>query len=204
MSAANTETTSAPTPGTTDPRRTGHRRRLIASWAAAAILLIAAWFVVGATPTPEQTQAPFEVTVPIGEWGTGRNIRARVVDAKFADALAEPDGPRPGNWLVVDIEAAAVTTTAQLSASLTINGATYQSSERTVATMFRSVLVADIPTAGALYFELPPEVPSGSATVQIGVDSESILDTVIVVPIEVDPTDRVPVVQTSFPTWAQP
>lgn len=197
-------TAQAPEADEADYGRTRQRGWLIASWVTAAILLLGAWFVVRMTPSAEQTQAPFEVNTTIGEWGTGRNIRARVVGSRFADALDEWDGPRPGNWLVVDVEAEAVTKADTLSAWLTIDGATYQSSERTVGTMFRSSLVPGLPTAGSLFFELPADTEPGSATVKmgLGLDRDPVLDSLIVVPIELDPTNRVPLVQPAFPVWA--
>lgn len=173
------------------------RLRVIVGWTAAGLLLLGARFVVDATPSHDDRLAPFEVPTRIGEWGTGRNISARVVDAKFSDSIASGRASADGNFLVVDIEAASVTGRDMQEAErldravFEIDGVTYEASNRvSAASIYHQVLIAGVPIAGVLVFELPTELTDGSGRLSIGHNPDPSLDSVIVVQIDLGQLDR--------------
>ena len=79
------------------------------AWATGAGLIVVAWFVALATPGEEQAQAPFPVAAVVGEPATGRTLTAKITDLRRAAEVSASNGwTADGNWLVVDLEAAAV------------------------------------------------------------------------------------------------
>lgn len=174
----------------------------VLAWLSAAILLFASWIFVDSAPTYEDKVAPFDVTVAPGEWGTGRDITARLVDATFADSLVGLLDTYDGNWLIVNIEAATITGTGHLSlATIAIDGVTYGADAPCCFSMETSELRAGLPLAGSLAFRLPTERRAGTAELRIGTNFESALDSLIVVPIDLGTLDRVESVAPDSPFW---
>lgn len=182
-----------------------HRWRVVVAWLTAAALLVGAWQVVAATPTFDDEVAPFPVSAPMGDWGTGRNITVRVVDARFTDSIGDQLTSLDGNWLVVDIEAATVVSDSLLwLATLTVEGVTYNATDRIGSTIFLEALVPGLPRAGSLVFELPADLAVGSAELTLGLDRDPSLDSLIVVPIELGELSRTGSVELTRPDWATP
>lgn len=182
------------------------RRRLARSgvWLLSAIILVAAWFVVADTPTLADKREPFEVSVPAPEWGTGRNLTARVVGATFADEVDDGSWAAPGNWFVVQIETAAIDGPASLEVTeLSVDGVVYSATDRTDITMSGESLLVGVPLTGVLAFDLPAGVATGTAELHLGASPDRRLDSIIVVPLDLDEMTRVPRVTlfaSQFPT----
>ncbi|MFB7894459.1 hypothetical protein ACFC1I_19810 [Microbacterium sp. NPDC056044] len=179
-----------------------------AAWALAAAFLVTAWFVALATPGEEQAQSPFVVTAAIDEPATGRNLEATVVDIRRAAEVRAHDGrwAAEGNWVVVDLEVAAVTTErfARLGhAMLEIDGVRYSASDRP-ASLVRAQLAAGIPQTGSLAFELPADLDSGHAVLELALRSDTRLDSMIVLPFDVADAARVARAELGETGWANP
>lgn len=177
----------------TDTPQPGHQRISRAmSWLLSGVVLVGAWFVVADTPTRDQIWAPFDVKVSPGQWGEGRNIAARVVDATFSDHVESTDWAASGNWLVVQIEASAVVEApAGLSyVELSVDGVAYGATNR-ASSGFESPLLVGVPLAGSVAFELPADVPAVVAELRLGLNPDERLDSVVVVPIDLATTPRV-------------
>lgn len=178
--------------------------RWLFAWGTAALLLVGAWMVVDRTPTFDDETAPFDVVAPLGEWGSGRNIAARVVDATFSDEVETYGSRSPGNWLIVNIEAATVTSPALLhGTTLVVDGFTYEPSERT-ASIYGQELDAGIPTAGPIAFELRPGLTSGHAHLRLFLDFDPALDSVIVIPIDLATLPRAESTTLQPVRWSNP
>lgn len=181
---------------------TTRRRRLgqAAAWTISALVLLGTWFIVSDTPTQAEKRASFDVTVDPPDWGAGRNIRARVVGATFAEEIRDDLATARGNFFVVQIEASSVTEPAVLSvAELDVDGVIYTNTDRVLTTIDGASLLVGVPLTGVLAFELPADVRSGTADVRLGVSTDQRLDSLIVAPLELEEMTRVPAV-TVFPT----
>lgn len=176
----------------------------VLAWATAILLLFVAWKVVASTPTFDDEVAPFESSARADQWVSGRNINARVLGATFADSVDDGLWHSDGNWLVVDVDAAAVGEPASLdSVSLVIGETTFGPTDRTLSTFYRQPLVAGIARTGPLAFELPPGQLSGQALLKLGVAADPQLDSLLVFQIEVADLERVPTVVLAAPTWSE-
>lgn len=182
------------------------RGRVVAllTWVVSGAVLVGTWFIIDATPKRAAAVAPFVVTVEPPQWGTGRNITARVVGALFTDRVDDGSWSATGNWLLVQIEAAAVadgTAAALAVAELSIGGVTYRASERPRSTIANMSLLVGVAITGALAFELPANVVSGPAEIRLGLSGDRRLDSLIVVPIELGHVERVPARQMPRVEW---
>ncbi|MBN9158848.1 MULTISPECIES: hypothetical protein [unclassified Microbacterium] len=180
----------------------GPRRRALLGWTAGAAMIAASAALVAVTPGPNVDPAPFVVTVAQGERGVGRNIDVTVVDVRRTQEISVPSYTKwsaTGNWLVVDLKAAAVVTQSGASlsgAQFLIDGKTYTASNRpdTLFTLLQNSLVPGVPRAGAIVFELPGSLTSGTGELAFSVSSDVRADSQIRVPIdlaEVPTTDSV-------------
>ncbi|MEI3848831.1 MULTISPECIES: hypothetical protein [unclassified Microbacterium] len=167
-----------------------------ASWAITAALLAVGGVVVALTPPEHAGEEPFPVVVEIGERGVGRNIDVTVHDVRRVRELSEPPDdtsylPRTpwtatGNWVVVDLDAAAVVQQvgAQLGgAFLEIDGRTYQATERPES-LYRIPLVPGVPRSGSVAFELPDGLSPGRAVLAFSATWDPRVDSQIRVPID--------------------
>jgi hypothetical protein len=159
-----------------------------ATWGIGAALVAAAWGVALVTPAEDAEEAPFPVTVALGERGAGRNVAVTVTDVRRAEAVTAGDWSARGNWLVVDLEAEAVLSEfgALLAlATIDLDGRTFRASERPES-MLRGPLSVGIPRTGSIAFELPEDVGGGAGELRLGETTDERLDSVIVVPVNLD------------------
>ncbi|MFC9984173.1 hypothetical protein ACFU0W_13745 [Microbacterium keratanolyticum] len=161
--------------------------RRAAPWAGAAVLLVAAWGVGVATPPEYAIEPAHVVTAQIGEEAGGRNIVATVTDVRAARGASTPTWQAPGTWLVVDLDAAAVVSSAAglRGVTLQIGDLTFRASER-MESFFGQRLVAGVPRSGSVAFELPEGALTGTAVLSLSTGSDTRGDSVIQVPIDLD------------------
>ena len=159
-----------------------------ATWGVGAALVAAAWGVALVTPAEDAEEAPFPVTVEVGERGVGRNVAVTVTDVRRAETVTAGEWSAHGNWLVVDLEAEAVVSEfgALLAlATIEVDGRTFRASERPES-MLRGPLSVGIPRSGSIAFELPDDVAGGAGELRMGQMTDERLDSVIVVPVDLD------------------
>jgi hypothetical protein len=165
------------------------------AWSIGVGLLAAAWVVTAVTPGEDIAEAPFPVAAPIGESASGRTITAAVTGARLTDRAVAEGWYADGTWLVVDVTAAAVREEGTLlrGITFTLDGRTYRASERP-APYFDSIvgasLVPGLPQEGSVAFELPQDA-GGAGMLRLSADTETRLDSVIEVPIDLDAIDQV-------------
>lgn len=160
-------------------------RRGVAALGGAALIL-AAWGVAALTPSEDDIVSPFRVTAGLGDKAVGRDIAVTVTDVRRAETVSTADWTADGNWVVFDLDAEAVVSEAGASlqlATLEIGGSTYRASERPDS-FFAGPLSVGIPRSGSIAFELPPTVTAGDALLSLGRNTDTRLDSMIV--LEVD------------------
>lgn len=168
--------------------------------------MVAAWFVALVTPDDDQAQAPFVTEVTIGERGIGRNIDVTVLDVRRADAVSVDDWSAEGNWLVVDLEAASVISETGIllsHAQLEIDEVRYRASDRPDS-LAGHPLTLGIPRIGSIAFELPADVDSGEAVLELAINGETRLDSVIVMPIDLGEVPHERETELLETGWANP
>lgn len=156
------------------------------AWPAGAALIAAAWGIAVITPSEAAPEQPFPVMVEVGETGIGRDIAVTVVDVRRAETARTDEWSAAGNWVVVDLDAAAVVSEAGNSlalATLDLGGRTFRASERPESLLGHPLSVAAA-RSGSVAFELPEEVTGGMAVLTFGVSTDPRLDSLIV--LEVD------------------
>lgn len=157
-----------------------------AAWAAGVALVAAAWGVAALTPPTDAREAPFPVTAQVGHAAAGRNIAVTVTGVRRAETVTAQGWRATGNWLIVDLDAAAVTTekSAVLGrASYAQDGLTFSASERPPASLRGVPLLAGIPQSGSVAFELPANMRTGSGMLSFSLSTDDRLDSVIEVPV---------------------
>jgi hypothetical protein len=170
-------------------------RRLL-PWAAGAALVVAAGVVTAVTPDAGAQNAPFLVRGAMEQTVTARNLIVRVDGATFADRItvADDDWEAAGNWLVVDLSAAARTTEVDaelMLVKLVADGREFIASERPSTSLVGSDLRVGLGTGGTVAFELPADVVSGAGELRLSLPyATPHLDDVIVVPLDLDGVPR--------------
>ena len=155
-------------------------------WSIGVGLLLAAWGVVQLTPDDDDAQKPFVIPVAVGETAVGRAFEITVTDARIGDRAVSGGWHADGTWLVIDLEASArgEETGARLNhAAFVVDGATYRASERPES-FFESALSVDIPRTGSIAFELPESLADASGVLQLALDGETRLDSLVEVPLD--------------------
>ena len=201
----------APVPET--PRTPWWRHVLNA--AALVAILVVAGIVSHTAPTAAFWQAPIPVAGTIGEPVTGRNIEATVIEVRAADSVTASNGwagETTGVWVVVDASVEAVVTDygALLgTAQLQIGDRVYSASERPdLGTIAHKSLTTGIPNTGPLMFEVPRDLLSSEAAkdaqLQLAVDGDPRVDSLIVVPVDLTVVEIEPSIETDEPTWGAP
>ena len=153
------------------------------AWSVGAGLVVVAWFVALVTPGEEQIQAPMPLTAAVGEEAVGRNLAATITDVRRTSELHAGDWSAEGNWIVVDLDVASVASEDLVNlnhAELIVDGVRYGASDRPDS-LLRQSLSAGVPTSGGLAFELPADLDSGTATLELALSSDPRLDSMIVV-----------------------
>jgi hypothetical protein len=170
--------------------RSARRTRWIAAGIGAA-LVTTAWFVALATPTEDDAVTPFTVQMQPGEQTSGRNLAVTLREVRRADSVTAGDWTADGNWVLVDLEARAIHEefgSALVLATLRIDGVTYQASERPES-LFEQTLAVGIPKTGTLAFELAESVTGGTAVLNLGLRSDTRLDSLLEYSFDLETVD---------------
>lgn len=174
-------------------------------WITAAALVIAAWFVAWLTPDDDAHWSdPFVVPAEVGETATARDLVATVDQVRWTPSVSTASWQDEGTWLVIDLTVASRTEPKGIWATLEIDGDTYAPSNRpptTEAGLGSARLIAGVPQSGALAFELPDDA-SGEAVLHLSNISDTRLDSVIHVTIDLDATEEVAHVDLPKYGWA--
>lgn len=183
-------------------------------WASAgglAVLLVASGAVAATTPTRDQWELPFRESTPVGERGEGRNIVGTVHAAWLADEVSD-DGWESGDgslWLVVDTGLESVSKLGLLyHAMLVVGDRMFSASERPRAdTMRNAALEPGIPTRGLVVFELPADIlddpGAARAELQLALDPDTRLDSILVTPLDLPALERSPVQGIADREWGR-
>ncbi len=165
---------------------------------ACAGLILTAGIVTAVTPPATSLRDPFLIRGAPTEAVVARTLTATVQGASFADRVrvAESEWELEGNWLVVELAVAAITTEVDASiavATLVVDGRVFQASERPPTVLVDTELRVGTDTVGALAFELPAGLRSGTGELRLSARFPTPeLDDVIAVPLVLDelPTVR--------------
>ncbi|MFT4258125.1 hypothetical protein [Microbacterium sp.] len=164
--------------------------RRAAAWIVGVGCVVAAGAVAAATPGPDAVEGPFLIRGVVGEAVTARNLVVTVEDAAFTGRLTSKDWTVGGNWLVVDLSAAAITTEVDAGLqliTLLVGGREFIASEQPPTSLVGERLRLGVDTIGAVAFELPADVDGGHAELRLTDRySTPYLDDVIVVPLDLD------------------
>ena len=156
------------------------------------------------TPADDDAQRPFVVAAAVGESATGRAFQITVTDARIGDRAVAGGWHADGTWLVIDLEASARgdETGAVLDhAAFVVDGVTYRASERPDS-FFRSALSVGIERTGSIAFELPENVSRRAGVLQLALDDETRLDSLVEVPLDLSALDRAAEVELLPDGWA--
>ncbi|MCS5720108.1 hypothetical protein N1027_18410 [Herbiconiux sp. CPCC 205763] len=204
--------------GTPEPsapaRRTPWWRHALNALALVAVLVVAG-VVSHTAPTEAFWQSPVPVTGALGEPVTGRNIQATVTRVRAAESVTASTGwtgETTGVWVVVDASVATVVTdygTLLGTAQLQIGDRVYSASERPdYGTIAQKSLYTGIPSTGPLMFEVPRDILSDAAArdaqIQLAVDSDPRVDSLVVVPVDLTALPVEPSIETDEPSWGAP
>lgn len=179
-------------------------------WVLGAALLAVAGALTLAVPSDDALTEPFLVSGTVGEEITSRTLQVIVGESEFTDRLVVPgsEWSAEGNWLVVPVEASAPhsETGANIGlATLTIDGVTFQASERPASSLLKAPLHVGTPIVGGLAFELPDGLRSGTAELRLGPTSSTpVLDDVVDVRLNLDVLAASDERELEAPTWVKP
>jgi len=184
-------------------------------WFVSGALLVAAWFVAGATPDGEERiTEPFPVAAEIGTPAVGRNLGVTVTDARLADRVTFGGWYAEGTWLVLDLEAWVVHTEspgALSAATLTVGDRVFRASERaqgydSSASLFSTGLSLAVPQSGSIAFELPADIAADAdaAVVRLAIETEFLGDSVIELPVDISAVERVDELELAATEWITP
>lgn len=180
-------------------------RSTATAWLGGGLLLVAGWFVVGATPTRGDVTAPFELEASLNEWAAGRNLTAQVIEVRFADSIDDGLWHAEGNWLVFTLDVAAVVDQTNAGLYLTeliVDGVQYDATERTTMTLRNEPLSPGLAVRGELAFELPDDVVDGPAQLRLAAASDPQLDSIIVIDVDLSQLDRLDQIELNPVTWS--
>jgi hypothetical protein len=175
-------------------------------WAIGTVLVAAAWGVAAITPAESAYESPFPLVVEIGEQGVGRNIAVTATDVHRASRVTAGEWSADGNWVVVDLDAAAVVSefASSLSlATLEADGRTFRASERPDSLLSAGLSVG-VPRSGGLAFELPADITDGSAILRLALDTDTRLDSVVVVELDLGEIPLEDAVELPPTEWSTP
>lgn len=180
-------------------------RSKILPWLLTAVLLAGAWVIVKATLPVDAAQEPFVTTATLGEAASARNLVTTVTDVHAARSVTDATGwSADGDWLVIDLEAAAQVTQEGASlrtATLVIGDRTFTATERGT-TFLNQALVTGVPRSGSLAFQLPDDAWTEHATLRLGLGTP-VLDGVIEMGIDLSDLPFEPEVSFEENGWAR-
>ncbi|WP_402839964.1 hypothetical protein [Microbacterium sp. GXS0129] len=176
-------------------------------WITGAALVIAAGVVTVVTPDPDAQVDAFLVHGAVHETIGSRNLTVRVEDVRFADRITvseDDDWTAEGNWLVVDLSAAATRTEVDATIrliKLIVDGRDFIASERPSTSLVGADLRVGLETRGMVAFELPADLAAETAELRLSLPySTPHLDDVIVVPLDLGRAPREGVIDIVEPT----
>jgi len=185
----------------------GHLPRW-AAWTIGIACIAVAWFVALATPGEEQIQAPFRVPAAIGEAAIGRNLAVTFTDIRRASEVSASGWTADGNWLVVDLEAEAVTTEIGTSiqyAKLELDGMQFDASERPPSFAKDGALEVGIPREGSFAFELPDGLDAGDGRIELALNNITPeLDSMIVLSFDLGDVESMDQTELLATGWVGP
>jgi hypothetical protein len=193
--------------GSVAPAPAARRLPPWAAWTIGIACIVAAWLVALVTPGEEQAQAPFEVPAVIGEPAAGRNLVVTVTDIRRASEVSAGGWTAEGNWLVVDLDAEAVLTEsgARLHhTDLRVDGTLFSASDRPDSLAENGDLAVGIPIEGSLAFELPDGLDSGAGRIELALNSDPALDSMIVLTFDLGEVPTVEKTELLTTGWANP
>lgn len=169
----------------------------ILPWALTAALLVGAWVIALVTPETSVAARAFVVQATLGERAEGRNLAVTVHDVRASHAISTSAGWRAeGTWIVVDLDAEAVTAqygSLLSTTTLTVGGRTFDATERGVAegiadtvSLAHVQLVPGIPRTGSLAFQIPDDSLTGIATLELAAGLDPDYDSIISLTIDLD------------------
>lgn len=176
------------------------------SWLVGAALVAAAGAVVIVTPSTETRNGPFLIHGTVSETVTSRELVVTVDSASFADrvTVVDDDWQAEGNWLVVDLSAAAAQTEVDAAvhlATLVIDGHEFIASERPSTSLIGTDLRVGVDTHGMLAFQLPTDLEPAEAELRLTrPHSTPRLDDVIVVHLDLEGAARERAIDIEEPT----
>ncbi|WP_109209021.1 MULTISPECIES: hypothetical protein [Microbacterium] len=176
------------------------------AWSLGVGFIVAAWFVALATPDEQQAQSAFAVAAAVGEEATGRNVAVTITDLRRASEVSAGGWSAEGNWLVVDLDAAAVVAeeNAHLNhAMLEIDGVRFSASDRPDS-LSRAALSAGVPVSGSLAFELPEGLDAGTGTLELALAADTRLDSMIVLEVDLGEVAEVTTAELAASEWTNP
>ncbi|WP_239066392.1 DUF4352 domain-containing protein [Microbacterium hibisci] len=177
-----------------------------AAWSLGVGFIVIAWFVTLATPGEDQAQSAFTVPATVGEEATGRNLAVTITDLRRAAEVRADGWSAEGNWLIVDLDAAAVVAErgASLShAMLEVDGVRFSASDRPDS-LTDATLSAGVPLSGSLAFELPGGLDAGSARLELALNADTRLDSMVVLAVDLADVPDAPSAELSPTDWTNP
>jgi len=192
--------------------RTTLNWRHVANGAGLVVILMIAGVVSHTTPSVAEKQGPIVVDGELGEPAAGRNILATVDAVRIARTVEASNGWAGGTsgvWVVVDasVEARVDDLDPTLGhARLRVGDTTFSASTRPGdATIAATGLSIGIAWTGPLMFELPLDVVESAAgadaELQLAVDSDTRVDSMIVIPVDLNALEVEQSITTERPVW---
>ena len=182
------------------------RQQTMLAWTSGFGCLVLAWGITFVTPSPEAGLEPFVVTAEIGQESLGRDIAATVTDVRAATTVTAPHGWfAEGAWPGFDLE---VSARDRASGSLTtallrVGDRLYRASERPPSLLGQALLV-DLPKAGSIAFELPPDAFSAGegAVLILAREADMRADSVIELAVSLHEVTLAPATEMLPTEWA--
>lgn len=160
-------------------------------------LLALAYGVSATTPPQPVLEAPFGTPATIGEETVSRHLVVTVHEVTLADRV-EVDGWRgttSGVWLAGEVTVEATTEPRLVRIDVLIDGVRYAPSGRLDDGIVDWTVDAGLPSTGAFAVELPADIleraGARSAVIRIGAGSDSRLDSVVELTVDLTTLEHV-------------
>lgn len=197
----------------------------VVTWTVALAMLVAAWFVAGATPDGEERIGdPFPVAAELGEPVVADTLAVTVQSVRLAERVEAGGWFADGTWLVVTLDASLVgrAPMALRNVYLRVGERSFLASERVRgfdadAALDGRVLHVGIPQSGTLVVELPVDITADAhaseAALQLAVgtavqasspDQNHAGAAVVELPVDLTALDRTDVIELPETTWTTP